>query len=146
MTLRRPLRLALLVSVAAVLLAACSGGSSAGPSLPPANCQPTGSTQLTIKAGPGAAAAGFDKGCLAVKSGTPFSITFVNADPGVPHNVEIFTNESAKDRLGGASGPSDLIIGKATTTYHVKALPPGKYFFRCDVHPTTMVGTLIVSK
>ena len=35
----------------------------------------------------------------------------------------------------------NLVTGPATADYQVPALPPGKYFFRCDVHPQ-MNGTL----
>lgn len=81
----------------------------------------------------------FDKACLAAKANTPFTMTFVNQDP-VPHNVSIF-------RGSDASGPN-VFLGEVFTggqrVYRIPALAPGRYFYRCDVHPTAMTGTLLV--
>jgi plastocyanin/uncharacterized membrane protein len=74
-----------------------------------------------------------------VPSGQPFDITFANEDEGVPHNVSIYTDDSATESLF----MGDLVDGPATATYHVPALDAGSYFFRCDVHPV-MTGTLEV--
>jgi plastocyanin len=70
-------------------------------------------------------------------AGSPFEIRFENTDEGTPHNVAIYTDESAAE--GFFSG--DLVDGPATVTYDVPALDEGVYFFRCDVHPQ-MNGTL----
>ena len=69
-----------------------------------------------------------------------FTITFDNAAPGVPHNVSIYANASAAKALFRGQ----IVTGPKTVTYHVNALPAGSYFFRCDVHPTLMTGTLVV--
>lgn len=83
----------------------------------------------------------FSPGTLTAPSGETFAISFRNADPGVPHNVSIFTDSSAKQSLFiGETFP-----GPATRVYDVRALAGGTYFFRCDVHPTTMTGTLTVT-
>src|SRR6266581_4525879 len=86
----------------------------------------------------------FDTKCLAAPANQSFTIDFDNQDAGVPHNVEIYTDQNATKRLGGATGATDTITGPATTAYHVGALPAGTYFFRCDVHPTAMFGTFVV--
>ena len=39
---------------------------------------------------------------------------------------------------------ADLITGVDTATYHVPALSPGTYYFKCDIH-STMTGTVEVS-
>jgi len=101
-------------------------------------CSPSG-TSLQISAQNTA----FDTRCLAAPANQPFTIAFVNKDAGVPHNVEIFTNQSATERLGGATGPTDLVTGPATVTYEVPALKPGNYYFHCDVHPG-MNGAFVV--
>jgi plastocyanin len=62
----------------------------------------------------------------------------------VPHNLEIYTNEQATTRLAGATGPSDVVTGVAQTSYQISGLPPGTYFFRCDIHPTQMTGKFVV--
>jgi cytochrome c oxidase subunit 2 len=102
-------------------------------------CAPSG-TSLMVSAKNTA----FDTKCLAAPANQPFTIAFDNQDVGVPHNVEIYTDQSATKRLGGATGATDTITGPATTTYQVSALPAGTYFFRCDVHPTAMFGTFVV--
>ena len=38
-----------------------------------------------------------------------------------------------------------LETGPTTATYKIKALAAGTYYFHCDVHPTTMHGTLTVA-
>lgn len=113
---------------------------------PPASgappCSPTaGQATLNIAA----KTLAFDTTCLAVTSDTAFQLAFVNQDSGTPHNVEIYTDSSATTRLGGATGPTDTIIGPSQTTYKVDPLPAGVYYFKCDVHPT-MNGTFVVAK
>ena len=101
-----------------------------------AACSPAG-TKLTISA----MNAVFDTDCLAAPAGRPFTIAFDNMDPGVPHNVSIYTDSSAATALF----TGDLAAGPTTVTYDVGALKPGTYYFRCDVHPTTMFGTFVVA-
>jgi len=75
---------------------------------------------------------------LTAPAGQSFSIRFQNKDSGIPHNVSIYENSSASKALftGAQFG------GPATRIYSVGGLPAGTYFFRCDVHPTQMTGTL----
>lgn len=82
----------------------------------------------------------YSAGCLAAPASKPFTITFRNQDSGVPHNVAIYSNSSATKVLFRGQ----MVTGAATVTYHVPALPAGKYYFRCDVHPTAMHGTFVV--
>jgi plastocyanin len=107
-------------------------------------CEPDG-TALQITAPVGAQASGFDKTCLAVPAGEEFTVEFTNNDQTI-HDFAIFTDSSATTRLGGAPSASDLVPAGELTTYRVNALDPGTYYFHCDVHPTTMTGTFIVSK
>jgi plastocyanin len=83
----------------------------------------------------------YDTDCLAAVAKQPLTIKFDNKDAGVPHNVAFYTDESATKALFNG----EIVTGATTTTYKVDALSPGTYFFRCDVHPTTMKGTLTVS-
>ncbi len=82
----------------------------------------------------------FDTQTLSVPSGAAFTIGFDNQDSGTSHNVAIYTNQSASKVLFRGS----LVTGPKAVVYHVPALPSGTYFFRCDVHPTQMTGTLTV--
>ena len=108
---------------------------AAGGGKPPATCEPSG-TELRIAAEDLV----FDLGCLAAPAGRPFTIAFDNRDQGVPHNVAIYTDETAAEALF----VGEIVTGPTEVVYEVPALPAGTYFFRCDVHPATMTGTFIV--
>jgi plastocyanin len=86
----------------------------------------------------------FDTDCIGAPAGTGFKILFDNQDAQVQHNVEVYTSASATTRVGGATGVTDVITGVASVTYSVPGLKAGNYYFRCDVHPTVMFGTLVV--
>jgi plastocyanin len=97
---------------------------------------PTGEPgALTIGAEPTLA---FTTDVLIVPAGEDFQLIFDNQEPGVPHNVSIYTDQSATEPLF----QGEVITGPATTTYQVPAIEPGEYFFRCDIHPSDMVGTV----
>ena len=53
------------------------------------------------------------------------------------HNVVIFQGKDAKGprRLRGRAGQRPN-----QDAYKVPALAAGRYFFHCEVHPTTMIG------
>jgi plastocyanin len=113
------------------LLAACGGGGSA---TTVASCSPSG-THLAISA----QSFRFETNCLAAPAHQPFTITLHNNDPGQEHNVSIYTDASATRPLFQGK----LSQGPAAITYDVHPLAPGRYYFRCDVHPQ-MNGTFIV--
>ncbi len=112
-----------------------TGGSTSSASGGSAECAPKG-TELAVSA----QASAFSTDCLAAPAGKPFTIAFDNTDPGVPHNISIYPDESASTALF----TGDVISGPAKTTYRVPALDAGTYVFRCDVHATTMTGTFVV--
>jgi plastocyanin len=68
------------------------------------------------------------------------TISFTNNDAGTQHNIAIYQDSSAADSL--FSG--DFVTGIATEDYAVPAIPPGTYYFQCDVHPT-MNGSVTVA-
>jgi nitrite reductase (NO-forming) len=100
-----------------------------------ASCSPKG-TVVTVMAQRTA----FSAACLAAPAKKAFTIEFMNMDPGILHNISIYTDSSASPALF----TGELVNGPADATYHVPALAPGTYFFRCDVHPTQMFGTFVV--
>ena len=83
----------------------------------------------------------FDVKTLTAPAGASFKIAFRNNDSGVPHNVAIYTDSSAKSVLFRGKE----FFGPATKVYAVGALNAGSYFFRCDLHPGQMTGSITVS-
>lgn len=104
----------------------------------------------TAAGGEGAAPAGptgaiaaegsvFDIDQIVLAAKEPATIEFDNKDPGVPHNVAIYQDETATEEIF----KGDLVTGPDTVTYEFDAPKKGEYFFRCDVHPD-MDGTVTV--
>jgi plastocyanin len=82
----------------------------------------------------------FSTDLLTLSSGGGTDVVFDNEDSGVPHNIAIYTDESASESLF----VGELVDGPKRVTYSVPALDPGTYYFRCDVHPQ-MHGTVEAS-
>ena len=114
---------------------------SATPGQPPATptgpppCEPAG-TELSVVA----QGIAFDQDCLAAPAGEPFTIQFDNQDPGLPHNVAIYTGPPPSD----AVFVGEVFTGPDSRTYEVDALDAGQLYFQCDVHPN-MNGTFLVA-
>lgn len=63
-----------------------------------------------------------------------------NNEDSVPHNFSIYEDESAsKDLFKGAEVPAG-----SSTDYNIPPLKTGNYYFHCDLHPTSMTGTVVV--
>ena len=123
------LRAVLVSGLVAVLVTACSnGGSAASASAPP-------EADLVVESVDMA----FDTDTITLTAGEPTTLFYRNLD-GAPHNIAVYTDESASE---------ELFVGETITddavTYEIPALEPGEYFFRCDVHPD-MKGTVIVEE
>jgi plastocyanin len=82
----------------------------------------------------------FDTPTLEVAANQPFSLVFDNQDATQPHNVVIHNPDGSKVAMGDTA----FFKGPEKRTYQVPALASGKYPFNCEVHPTTMTGTLTV--
>jgi plastocyanin len=156
--------LGVLLGVAMLFAAACGGGdddsSSAATSTPASTATvssssgSSGTTGSSGAAGSSGAVNGseasvelvakdlkFDKDEITLKANTETTVTLDNKDNGVLHNFSIYkSSDAAESEFKG-----DLTTGPATTDYTVPALPAGTYYFRCDVHPDTMNGTVTVS-
>ncbi len=78
----------------------------------------------------------FDTDRLEVPAGEAFMLTLDNRDPAIPHNVSIYRGDERVFE-------GEIFPGVGTRDYIVPALEPGEYRFVCDVHPDTMVGTLV---
>jgi plastocyanin len=82
----------------------------------------------------------FDPTCLAAVAGKPLTLKLDNKE-AVVHNVSIFAGPDANSRQVFTRPP---FRGPRVRTYRVPALQPGRYLFRCDVHPNLMQGKLVV--
>jgi len=111
----------------AALVAACAGSGEEGPEATPA-------TSLTIRA---VRALKWDRKKLTVAAGQPVTITMVNEDTGVPHDLVIYrdparTQVVAKTEQCTAPCQEELRV----------TLPAGKYYYNCSIHPVEMRGEL----
>jgi plastocyanin len=86
------------------------------------------------------AAQQFSTDALTFPAGKPTTLHFENNDGGQTHNFSIYTDSSATT----PKFQGENTTGPQTIDYDIPKLPAGTYFFRCDVHPTTMTGTLTV--
>jgi len=77
---------------------------------------------------------------ITVTAGQPVRITFRNLDAGVYHNVAVYS----ANPVGTPMWTGEPIKGVRTITYTNVFPQAGKYAFRCDFHPTAMVGTFNV--
>jgi cytochrome c oxidase subunit II len=80
--------------------------------------------------------------CIAVNAGAPVSLTVDNQDAGIDHNFAIYNSAQRTHRFF----QTGRFAGVATQSFNIAALPPGKYYFQCDVHGPAMSGTFIVAK
>lgn len=119
-----------LLAAVSLGLAACAGGG--GPAATP-TCSPHGTTLSIV-----AQNVQFNRSCLAVPADTPFVVEVDNQDGGVPHNFSIYDSQGGRALFKG-----QVFTGPASRSEHVQGLPPGTYYFQCDVHPG-MNGVLIV--
>lgn len=81
----------------------------------------------------------FDQTTLQATAGA-IRITFDNKDSGIPHNIHVFDGKDSSAPSLGATSPAAGPIKQELTLN----LSPGEYYFQCDVHPTTMKGTITV--
>jgi plastocyanin len=81
----------------------------------------------------------FDTGRIELPANTPSTIHFENNDPGIQHNIAIFTDSS----LGTNLFRGEVVTGPAAVDYRVPPLEVGEYYFHCDIHPT-MSGIVAV--
>jgi plastocyanin len=85
----------------------------------------------------------FNTDTIELKAGEQASIQFENKDP-FDHNIAIYEDAADAEAQENAIFQGDH-ISASTTTYEFKAPPKGDYLFQCDLHPTTMKGTVTVS-
>ena len=131
---RRQLWLPAVVAVSWLALASSGAFADTVPPKAGGTCNPNG-TALSITAFDNK----FDKDCLAAPGHLDLTIDFNNLDRGIPHNVAIYEDQTARRIFF----KGELIDGPSRTSYSVRGLPEGTFFFRCDPHPE-MNGNFIV--
>jgi plastocyanin/mono/diheme cytochrome c family protein len=115
------------------------GGGGSGSPAPAASVDPNAEV-VTVAAPTGAATAGFDPTALEAPADTAFTLVFDNQDATAPHNVVI--NDPSNKPV--SMGDTSFFTGPQQKSYAVPALAAGSYTFVCQVHPSTMTGTLEV--
>src|SRR4029079_11708280 len=78
--------------------------------------------------------------CLAVPANTPFTVSVTNQDPGIQHNFSIYDSFFEKQNYFR----TPKLTGPASQTFDAPGLPPGRYYFQCDVHGPAMSGAFVV--
>lgn len=86
----------------------------------------------------------FDQDTITVASGSSIKLTVDNQDGGIPHNIAFYTSKDAATSGEAPLAKTKIENGPKQQTLVFNAPAAGTYFFRCDVHPTTMTGTFIV--
>jgi cytochrome c oxidase subunit 2 len=86
----------------------------------------------------------FDIDEIVVEADTTVVIIFDNQDAAIPHNWALYDTEEAANSGVAPIAGSPIEPGPLVQEIVFEAPEQGSYFFRCDVHPTTMTGELIV--
>lgn len=136
-----------LVIGAVLLVATACGDGGVGGETPAADDTPVADETPT---GSGASAmismipsVQFDTSELTIAADTEVTITVDNTDTGIPHNFAVYTSRDAAESGEEALAATDICTAPCTDTVTLN-LSAGEYFFRCEVHPGQMTGTLVV--
>ena len=98
-------------------------------------CKPNGTTLSLV-----AHNISWNQFCLAVPANTPFIVNINNQDAGIEHNFAIYDSFfQKKTYFTGLK-----VTGPATISLNPEPLPPGRYYFQCDVHGPAMSGAFVV--
>jgi plastocyanin len=116
---------------------------TAAPTSVPAPPPQAAQIQLAISS-PASPPLSFDTTMLSAAAGANVTVTYTNNEPGVPHNWHVF---NGPDSSAPTLAETQIITGPGTSDSTTFTAPtqPGDYFFWCDVHPTIMTGTFVVT-
>ena len=81
----------------------------------------------------------FDQNTLTVPAGAQVTMNFNNKD-SIPHYFALYTDSTASKVIF----KGDIVSSKSIVYQFTAPTTPGTYFFRCDIHPTSMTGTFKV--
>jgi plastocyanin len=121
-----------------IVIAQLNIGEAEGEAAPPKQQAPAPGEETVV-----AEQTAFNTDTIDLEAGEQASIQFENKDP-FDHNIAIYENSADADEQENAIFQGDH-ISATTTTYEFKAPPKGEYPFQCDLHPTTMTGTVTVN-
>jgi plastocyanin len=82
---------------------------------------------------------------LTYKAGESVSIEFINQDP-IAHNLAIYENASDAEAQENPIADGEEITEGTTTVEFTAPGEPDEYPFQCDLHPTSMVGTMVIER
>lgn len=122
-------------------VAACSSAATtaATTTVKPISTSPAAGQPVTVELT--AVQMSFSTSTITVPAGAQVSVNFHNNDSGIPHNLAVYTDSTAKTSIY----VGQIINGVSSMTYTFTApATAGTYFFRCDVHPNSMTGKFIV--
>lgn len=140
--MRRILPLFLILLVSAFVLAACGGEDDGSGSNGGGTGDTSSGTSGAFNVSITAQNSEFNKDELTVPPNRDIELEFRNQDASIPHNVAFYRARAAQESIY----VGELFPGVATRTYEFTSPAAGEYFFRCDVHPDTMTGTLVVQQ
>jgi plastocyanin len=119
-------------ALAAWLGAGCSGGNAHSASVSPVD----GSGAITVVVDDGA----YSAERIEVQSGATTAITLQNDDAG-PHTLTVYLGSAPAGEIAADTGEvASHEQGEAVVFFAA----PGEHAFRCEVHPETMHGMIVV--
>ena len=128
----------LLIPLAVIFYLASRGATTTAQ--PPAPEGPAGGNGAAIELV--AEGVAWDTSNLQVPAGQKASITIDNQD-SVPHDFAVYESRQAAADTGNALFASPEVAGGSSLDFSFGPLKKGSYFFQCNIHPTTMTGTVV---
>ncbi len=116
-------------------------GAAASPSAGETPVAPPGDNVFAIAMIPTIA---FDTDEITLPADTEVTVRADNQDGAVLHNWALYESSEAAEGGSAAIALTEICAAPCLEEVTFTPPPPGEYFFRCDVHPTQMVGTAVV--
>ncbi len=140
--MRRPLAVVAAVLLGVPAVAGCGSSSSSGS----AASSSAASTTSAASASSSAAAAGSGRTAQVVYQNLAISPANITVKVGT--TVKWVNKDSVIHNVTSTGGPAHLASSNLSQggTYQFTATAPGVIHYVCTIHPTTMIGTITVTK